>query len=133
VSWAGHLGGAVVGFFTSGIVGAARPGREWQRWAAVGAVVSILLICVGGLYLQMGRSERWNFLRLQVDTVNRFKYFQQFQQEWTNVHRYKVDTIDRNVGMSARCAGDYPPPVRRHDDKRVFPSTSKRTYRASMS
>jgi Rhomboid family len=101
VSWAGHLGGAVVGFFTSGIVGAARPGREWQRWVAVGAVVSILMICVGSLYLQMRRSERWIFLRLKVDTVNRFQYFQQFQQEWTDVHRYKVDTIDRNVVIAS--------------------------------
>jgi membrane associated rhomboid family serine protease len=66
VSWAGHLGGGVVGLATAGWLNMVRFGtRSRRRWGWV-MLLSLPLLCIGGLFFAMHRSTVWVQLKEHV-------------------------------------------------------------------
>lgn len=66
ISWAGHLGGGVVGFLTAGLLNALRFGNRPRRYAALGLLAAIPVLCIGGLLVAMQRGEAWAAYRQHV-------------------------------------------------------------------
>ncbi|HJZ58850.1 MAG TPA: rhomboid family intramembrane serine protease [Gemmataceae bacterium] len=63
VSWEGHLGGAVVGFLTAGLLNALRFGDRARKVSAVVLLVALPALCVGGLVAAMESGDSWEPLR----------------------------------------------------------------------
>jgi len=63
ISWEAHLGGAVVGFLSAGLMHAMREGPLSQRVGALVLLLAIPGICVGGLSLAMKSGQAWGPFR----------------------------------------------------------------------
>jgi rhomboid protease GluP len=66
ISWEGHLGGAVAGFATAGLLNAIRVSNRRNRLIARVLLGAIPVLCVGGLVASMKWGESWASIRLLV-------------------------------------------------------------------
>lgn len=95
VSWEGHLGGGLAGFFSAGLVNALRSGDRARRIAAMLLLILFPIGCIGGLYFAMRTSDSWSRLRT-VDL--RQRYEKQIRQPMLEALRpANVEPLDREV------------------------------------
>lgn len=59
ISWAGHLGGGVVGFVTAGLLNASRFADRSRRRFALVLLVALPVLCIGGLLRAMQSGDEW--------------------------------------------------------------------------
>ena len=66
ISWQAHLGGALGGFITAGLLNTMRFGNRRRRVSAFSLLVLFTLGCIGGLLASMRWSEPWAGYRQRV-------------------------------------------------------------------
>lgn len=66
ISWEAHLGGATVGFITAGLLNIMRFGDLNRQRVALGLILALPMLSIGGLVIVMGRSEHWAVYREQI-------------------------------------------------------------------
>jgi membrane associated rhomboid family serine protease len=73
ISWEGHLGGAIAGFITAGLLNTIRLGSPHSRLLAVVLLVALPGLCIGGLIASMKWSNSWAPIR-QQEAINAFNH-----------------------------------------------------------
>lgn len=70
ISWQGHLGGAVAGFFGAIFLDLTRPGANRRQLAVgLGGLVVLLAVMAGGLAAAMWTADNWKALRTRRQSV----------------------------------------------------------------
>jgi len=66
VSWAGHLGGGILGLATAGLMNVIQFGTPIRRRLAQVGLLALPLLCLGGLLVAMQRSNVWRELKERI-------------------------------------------------------------------
>jgi len=66
ISWESHLGGGVVGLVAAGLLNVMRFGDHNRQRIALGLLLALPVMSIGGLMVVMGRGENWTAYRGQL-------------------------------------------------------------------
>jgi membrane associated rhomboid family serine protease len=104
ISWEGHLGGAVAGFVTAGLLNTIRVGKPRARLLAVVLLVALPGVCVGGLIASMKWSDSWVPIRQQEAS---YAFNRDTAPLVTRLHSSFVHPVEHRARLALLVAGNH--------------------------